>query len=263
MSESPFQQVPVQGVKHIVSIGSGKGGVGKSTVALNLAVALSKEGVKVGLLDGDIYGPSIPRLTGTVHERPVLEDNKLIPIRRFGLALMSMGYLTPEDAPAVWRGPMLFKAIEQMFHDVNWGKLDLLIVDLPPGTGDVPLTLAQKVPVSGGVVVSTPQNLSLVDTKKAINMFRQIDIPVFGVVENMSYMEYEGKKLELFPKGQIDVYLKEKKIPKLAEISFNPRIALSSESGVPFMESEPDSVEGKAFRKWAIQLKKHLQKMKR
>ena len=260
-SPNPFdQKAKIPGVQHIVIVGSGKGGVGKSAVSLNMSSALSKLGLKVGLLDGDVYGPSLPRLTGTIHLKPELnKDKKLLPIRRYGLNLLSMGHLVEEESPLVWRGPMLFKAIEQFFRDVHWGDLDLLVIDLPPGTGDVALTIAQKVPVSGALVVSTPQNLSLVDTKKALNMFRQIEIPILGVVENMSYYkESSGKKLSLFPKGQIDLYLKEKKIDKLVEIPFHPNIALSSEAGVPFLESQPDTKEGQAFFKIAEKVKSYL-----
>lgn len=260
---NPFEkQAPVSGIRHIVVVGSGKGGVGKSTVALNLAVGLGKLGFSTGVLDGDIYGPSLPRLTGTVQQKPEIgSDQKLIPLRRFGLNLMSLGYLADEDSPAVWRGPMLFKAIEQLFRDVSWGTLDVLLIDLPPGTGDVALTVAQKVPVSGGIVVSTPQNLSLVDTRKAVNMFHQIQIPLIGVVENMSYMrDASDQKINLFPKGQIDVYLKEKHIDKLSSIPFHPHVGLSCEAGVPLLESHPDSEEGKAVLSLAKKVKSYLEK---
>ena len=260
---NPFEkQAPVPGIRHIVVVGSGKGGVGKSTVALNLAMGLGKLGLSTGVLDGDIYGPSLPRLTGTVHQKPEIgSDQKLIPLRRFGLNLMSLGYLADEDSPAVWRGPMLFKAIEQLFRDVSWGALDVLLIDLPPGTGDVALTVAQKVPVSGGIVVSTPQNLSLVDTRKAVNMFHQIQIPLIGIVENMSYMRNpDGGKISLFPKGQIDVYLKEKRIDKLTSIPFHPHVGLSCEAGVPLLESYPDSEEGEAVFSLAKKVKAYLEK---
>lgn len=260
---NPFEkQAPIPGIKHILVIGSGKGGVGKSTVALNLAVALSKSGLKTGILDGDVYGPSLPRLTGTIHLKPELgKDNKLIPLRRYGINLISMGNLVQEESPLVWRGPMLFKAIEQFFKDVHWGELDVLLIDLPPGTGDVALTIAQKVPVSGGIVVSTPQNLSLTDSRKALNMFAQIEIPVIGLVENMSYYVSEkGKKTDLFPRGQIDVYLKEKKIEKLVMIPFHPHVGVSCEAGVPLLESYPDSEEGKAIFSLAKKVKNYLEK---
>ncbi len=258
---NPFEkQTPISGIKHIIVVGSGKGGVGKSTVALNLAVALAKMGLDVGVLDGDVYGPSLPRLTGTLHVKPEMgKDNKIIPLRRYGINLMSMGNLVEEESPLVWRGPMLFKTIEQFFKDVHWGELDLLVIDLPPGTGDVALTIAQKVPVSGGIVVSTAQNLSLTDTRKALNMFRQIQIPVIGVVENMSYyVETNGEKVDLFPRGQIDVYLKEKKVNKLAVIPFHPHVGLSCEAGVPLLESCLDSEEGKAIFLLAEKVKKYL-----
>ena len=265
MSSNPFdQKTSIPNVKHIVLVGSGKGGVGKSTVALNLAVALSKLDLKAGLLDADLYGPSVPRLTGTIYLKPGLNaDNKLLPIRRYGINLMSMGHLIEEESPLVWRGPMLFKAIEQFFRDVHWGSLDVLVIDLPPGTGDVALTIAQKVPVSGGVVVSTPQNLSLTDTKKALNMFRQIEVPVIGVVENMSYyLSDKSEKVDMFPRGQIDIYLKEKKVDKLAVIPFHPHVGLSCEAGVPLLESQPDSEEGKAILLLAEKVKKYLQSFK-
>ena len=258
---NPFEkQAPIPGVQHIVAVGSGKGGVGKSTIALNLAVALSKLGLSVGILDGDVYGPSIPRLTGTVYLKPELDkDNKILPLRRYGVSLMSMGNLVEEESPLVWRGPMLFKTIEQFFRDVRWGDLDVLLIDLPPGTGDVALTIAQKVPVSGGIVVSTPQNLSLADARKALNMFRQIQIPLIGLVENMSYyLDINGKKMDLFPRGQIDLYLKEKKVDKLAAIPFHPHVGLSCEAGVPLLESQPDSEEGKAISLLGRKVKHYL-----
>ena len=262
-AQNPFhQQAAVPGVEHIVAVGSGKGGVGKSTVALNLAAALGKSGWPAGVLDGDVYGPSLPRLTGTLNQRPELgEDKKLIPVRRYGLSLMSMGHLVEEESPLVWRGPMLFKAIDQLFRDVSWGRLKVLVIDLPPGTGDVALTVAQKVPVSGGIVVSSPQNLSLADTKKSLNMFRQIGVPVIGVVENMSYMrDSKGEKMELFPRGQIDDYLRDKKIDKLAAVPFHPHVGLSCEAGVPLLESYPDSEEGRAIAGLAEKTKAFLEK---
>ena len=258
---NPFEkQAPIPGVKHIVLVGAGKGGVGKSTIALNLAVALSKISLKTGVLDGDLYGPSLPRLTGTVYLKPELgKENKILPLRRYGLSLLSMGHLVEEESPLVWRGPMLFKTIEQFFRDVHWGDLDVLVIDLPPGTGDVALTIAQKTLVSGGIVVSTPQNLSLIDTRKALNMFRQIKIPIIGLVENMSYyLPNKGEKIALFPKGQIDLYLEEKKVEKLAEIPFHPHLGLSCEAGVPFLESQPDSKEGEAIFLLAEKVKTYL-----
>lgn len=237
---NPFQQqAPIPGIKHIVAVGSGKGGVGKSTVAVNLAMALRKRGAQTGLLDADIYGPSIPRMLGALTAKPeVNDDKKILPISRYGVKTMSLGYLVDEGTAAVWRGPMLFKAMDQFFRDVLWGDLDVLVIDLPPGTGDVGLTMAQKVPVSGAIVVVTPQNLALADAKKAIDMFERTNVPMLGVVENMSYLLGPGgEKVQLFPRGELDVYLDLKKIPKLAQIPFFPEVGLGAEAGVPVVES--------------------------
>lgn len=236
---NPFlQQAPVQGIKHIIAVGSGKGGVGKSTVAVNLAMALNKKGKQVGLLDADIYGPSVPRMLGTQTQKiEIAEDKKLMPINRFGLKTMSLGYLIEESQAAIWRGPMLFKAMDQFFRDVKWGELDYLIVDLPPGTGDVGLTLAQKVPVSGAIVVVTPQNIALADAKKAIDMFERTNVPLLGVVENMSYLESHGERVQLFPKGDLETFLAAKKIRKLTEVPFYPEVGISGEGGIPLVES--------------------------
>src|SRR3569623_537123 len=192
---NPFlAQAPIPGVKHVIAVGSGKGGVGKSTVAVNLAMALQKDGLKVGLLDADIYGPSVPRLLGAVNAKPeVTQDQKIQPVMRYGLKTMSLGFLVEESQAAVWRGPMLFKAMDQFFRDVNWGELDVLVIDLPPGTGDVGLTMAQKVPVTGAVVVCTPQNIALADAKKAMDMFERTNVRVLGVVENMAYLVNNGE----------------------------------------------------------------------
>lgn len=238
---NPFlQQAPIPNVKHIIAVGSGKGGVGKSTVAVNLACALKKRGQKVGLLDADVYGPSLPRMLGVSDSKAQLSDNKrILPIQAHGLRIMSMGFLVPENAAVIWRGPMLFKAMDQFFKDVEWGELDYLIVDLPPGTGDVALTLAQKVPVNGAVVVCTPQNIALADAKKAIDMFERINIPLLGVVENMGAMKLpNGEMMPLFPRGDLDQFLKMKSLTKLAVLPFDPLVGQSCESGVPYLESQ-------------------------
>ena len=184
---SPFdQQQAIPGVKHIIAVSSGKGGVGKSTVATNLATALGQKN-KVGLLDADIYGPSIPRMLGSLNQKPAInKEQKIEPLLRYGIKLMSIGFLIDESSAVVWRGPMLFKAMDQFLRDVSWGDLDYLVVDLPPGTGDVQLSLAQKVPVSGAVMVSTPQNVSLTDVKRAVDMFNRVGIRMLGLVENMA-----------------------------------------------------------------------------
>lgn len=240
---NPFlQQAPIPGIRNIIAVGSGKGGVGKSTVAVNLAMAMKNKGLKVGLLDADIYGPSVPRMLGAINQRPeVTEQQKIIPISRYGVKTMSLGYLVDEGTAAVWRGPMLFKAMDQFLRDVEWGDLDVLLVDLPPGTGDVGLTLAQKVPVSGAIVVVTPQNVALADAKKAIDMFERTNVRLLGVVENMSHLTTaNGEKVQLFPKGELEAFLDAKQIVKLAEIPFYPEVGMSGEAGIPFVESQSD-----------------------
>ncbi len=251
---NPFeQQSPISGVKNILAVGSGKGGVGKSTVSVNLAMALAKSGLKVGLLDADIYGPSLPRMLGALNQRPDVKENKKIqPVVRYGVKTMSLGYLVEEGMAAVWRGPMLFKAMDQFFRDVEWGELDILLIDLPPGTGDVVLTMAQKVPVSGAVVVVTPQNIALADAKKALDMFERTNVPVTGVVENMAYLKSDsGEQIQLFPKGDLDAYLSAKRIPKLASLAFYPTIGITAEAGVPLTESHPTGEEAQAFAELA------------
>lgn len=261
MTTNPFaQQTAIPNVKHIIAVSAGKGGVGKSTVAVNLALALAKQN-KVGLLDADIYGPSIPRMLGAINQKPMVDANqKIEPIVRYGMKLMSIGFLVEEALAVVWRGPMLFKAMDQFLRDVQWGELDYLIIDLPPGTGDVHLSLAQKVPVSGAIAVSTPQNLALIDVKKAIDMWKRTNVPLLGLVENMSYMLMPGgtEKIQLFPKGELEGYLDSAKIPKLAEIPFNPAVGLGSEAGVPIVESYESSPEAQAFFKLADKIRSLL-----
>jgi ATP-binding protein involved in chromosome partitioning len=261
-NQNPFQQqAPIPGVKNIIAISSGKGGVGKSTVTSHLAHALSKK-FRVGILDADIYGPSQPRMMGALHQKPeITKDQKLIPLVRYGIKLMSIGFLIDEEAAVVWRGPMLFKAMDQFFRDVQWGELDYLFVDLPPGTGDVQLSLVQKVPVSGAVVVTTPQNVSLSDVKKAIDMFQRVNTPILGLVENMAYYRHPqtNEKLEMFPRGELHQYIDAKKIPLLGEVSFTPSLGLSSEAGLPLTESYPDAPESQAFFRIAEALLKRVQ----
>lgn len=257
-SSNPFdQQKALPGVGHIIAVSSGKGGVGKSTVATNLALALGKTH-RVGLLDADIYGPSVPRMIGALNQKPAISpEQKIEPIVRYGLKTMSIGYLIDEGAAVVWRGPMLFKAMDQFLRDVNWGELDFLVVDLPPGTGDVQLSLAQKIPLSGAVMVSTPQNVSLVDVKKAVDMWNRVGTPILGMIENMSYMlnPVNNERIQLFPKGELNAYIDSKGIEKLGEIPFHPALSLGSEAGVPIVESHPNSVEGQMFFAIAERLK--------
>lgn len=260
--KNPFEaKKAIPGVKHIIAVSSGKGGVGKSTVSTNLALALSKK-YSVGLLDADIYGPSIPRMLGALNQKPrVTADQKIEPITRYGIKMMSMGFLVDEQAAVVWRGPMLFKAIDQFLYDVQWGELDFLVIDLPPGTGDIQLSLAQKVPMSGAITVSTPQNIALSDAKKAIDMWTRTAVPVLGMVENMSYMMTpNGEKIQMFPKGEMDSYLDSKRIAKLGEIPFNPSVSLGSEAGIPIVESNAGSPEAKAFMEIAEKISNQLMK---
>jgi ATP-binding protein involved in chromosome partitioning len=230
--------------------------VGKSTVAVNLAVSLERRGLKVGLLDADIYGPSVPRMLGARDARPeVNEKQRIQPVLRYGVKTMSLGYLVDEGQAAVWRGPMLFKAMDQFFRDVSWGQLDYLVIDLPPGTGDVVLTMAQKVPVDGAIVVCTPQNVALADAKKAIDMFERTNVPLLGIVENMAYLKTDsGEKVQLFPKGELDTYLNVKGIKKLAEIAFHPEVGQSSESGLPLSESHSEGEAAKSFAGLAMEV---------
>lgn len=250
-SANPFDsQRPIPGVQRIIAVSSGKGGVGKSTVAVNLALALAKKGARVGLLDADIYGPSLPRLMGTLHQKVEIgEDKKLKPLVRFGIKLMSIGYIVEEDLAIVWRGPMLFKAIDQFLRDVDWGELDYLLVDLPPGTGDIQLSLAQKVPLHGAIAVSTPQNVALADVKKAIDMWTRVNVPVLGVIENMAWFNTPGtgERVQLFPKGALDSYLVETGIKKLGQVPFHPNVGIGGEAGIPIVESDPESEEARAF----------------
>ena len=255
---SPFdQQQGIPGVKHIIAISSGKGGVGKSTVATNLAMALAKSNLKanlkIGLLDADIYGPSLPRMMGAISQKPeVSAQGKIQPLQRYGLKLMSIGFLIEEGSAVVWRGPMLFKVLEQFLRDVEWGELDYLVIDLPPGTGDIQLSLSQKLPLSGAVIVTTPQNVAFIDARKAIDMWNRVNVPILGIVENMSHMiTPNGERIQLFPKGDLDSYLDSKKLTKLGQIPFNPSVALCSEAGIPIVESNINCTESLAFLKIA------------
>jgi ATP-binding protein involved in chromosome partitioning len=249
-SKNPFDsQAPIPGVRHVIAVSSGKGGVGKSTIATNLALALAKKH-RVGLLDADIYGPSLPRMLGALHQKPeVTAEQKLLPVTRYGVKMMSIGFLVDENSAVVWRGPMLFKAMDQFLRDVQWGELDYLVVDLPPGTGDVQLSLAQKIPVSGAIIVCTPQNVALMDAKKAIDMWNRVGVRNLGLVENMSYMlnPTSGEKIQLYPKGELDSYLSAKKIKKLVEVPFHPNVSVGSEAGVPIVESHAESPEAQAI----------------
>ncbi len=263
-TQSPFeQQSSLPEVQSIIAIGSGKGGVGKSTIASHIAMALAKN-FKVGLLDADFYGPSIPRLFGAINQVPDVdpETKEIFPIIRYNIKLMSLGFMVPETSAAIWRGPMLFKAIDQLLHQVKWAPLDYLIIDLPPGTGDVQLSLAQKVPITGAVNICTPQDMALSDVKKSIDMFEQLNIPVIGIIENMSYLLHPstGEKIQLFPKGGLDHYLSTKKLKKISTLPFHPSLGIACESGIPLLESHPTSPESKLFEDIASTINEFVSK---
>jgi ATP-binding protein involved in chromosome partitioning len=244
------RQSDIPGVAAVIAVASGKGGVGKSTTALNLALGLRDLGLRVGLLDADIYGPSVPRLTG-IREKPELNDErKMIPIQRFGLAVMSIGFLVEEDTAMIWRGPMVMSAITQMLRDVAWGTLDVLVVDMPPGTGDAQLTLAQNVPLKGAVIVSTPQDLSLIDARRGLAMFTKVNVPVLGIVENMSYFQcpHCGTRSDIFGHGGARHEAERLGVPFLGEIPLHMAIRATSDSGNPVVVSEPGGPHAAIYR---------------
>jgi len=244
------------GVGAIIAIASGKGGVGKSTTATNLALAMAAAGRTVGMLDADIYGPSMPMMLA-IHERPVSPDGKrLLPIEKYGLKCMSIGFLVPEDTPMIWRGPMVMGALEQMMGDVEWGTLDVLIVDMPPGTGDAQLTMAQRVPLAGAVIVSTPQDLALLDARKGLNMFRKVDVPVLGIVENMSYFlcPHCGGRSDIFNHGGARKAAEAMGVDFLGEVPLDMAIRETSDAGRPIVVSDPDSPHSAAYRAIAEKL---------
>jgi ATP-binding protein involved in chromosome partitioning len=246
---APQAATGIPGVAAIIAVASGKGGVGKSTVAVNLALALSKLGLKTGLLDADIYGPSVPRLLD-IKEKPRSRDGqKLDPIEKFGLKTMSIGFLVKEDEPMIWRGPMVMSALTQMLSDVTWAPLDVLVVDMPPGTGDAQLTIAQRVPLKGAVIVSTPQDIALIDARKGIAMFQKTQIPILGIVENMSVFVCPecGHESHIFGHGGARETAKTLNVPFLGEIPLVPRIRETSDAGTPIVAEAPESLEAEAF----------------
>jgi ATP-binding protein involved in chromosome partitioning len=254
------KQAEIAGVAAIIAVASGKGGVGKSTTALNLALGLRDLGLKVGLLDADIYGPSVPRLTG-IHEKPTLDDNKkMIPIERFGLAIMSIGFLVEEETAMIWRGPMVMSAITQMLRDVAWGTLDVLVVDMPPGTGDAQLTLAQNVPLKGAVIVSTPQDLALIDARRGLAMFSKVNVPVLGIIENMSYFQCPecGTRSDIFGHGGARHEAERLNVPFLGEVPLHISIRENSDAGTPVVVSEPDGPHAAIYRAIGAQVRDRL-----
>lgn len=252
--------VAVPGVKNIIAVSSGKGGVGKSTVAVNLAVSLALDGAKVGLMDADVYGPNVPLMLGAAHEQPKVGQNFLLPIEAYGIKMISMAVLAPPDKPMVLRGPMLHGIVRQFLTDVNWGELDYLIVDMPPGTGDVQLSLAQLVPVQGAVLVTTPQKVSLADVLRAMKMFEQVAVPVLGIVENMSYFVAPdtGNRYDIFGAGGGAEFAEEYGIGFLGEVPLGMEVREAGDKGIPVVVSNPDSPQAKAFRKVAEEVARQV-----
>lgn len=249
----PAGREPIPGVKHILAVGSGKGGVGKSTVTVNLAVALAEAGASVGLLDSDIYGPSIPIMMG-VHHQPEVVGKRMIPPVSHGVKLMSLGFLLPDDtSPVVWRGPMVGKAVSQMLMEVDWGELDYILADLPPGTGDASLTLAQAIPLSGAVIVMTPQEVAVQIATKTLNMFRTLKVPILGIIENMSYLlcPHCEQSVELFGHGGGRKASQRLEVPFLGEIPLDPELRRGGDVGRPILIEKPDSPVAAIFRRVA------------
>jgi ATP-binding protein involved in chromosome partitioning len=244
------------GVGRVLAVASGKGGVGKSTVAVNLAVALARRGRRVGLLDADIYGPSIPLMFGLEGAKPETADQRALPLERFGVHMMSLGFFVDRDTAVIWRGPMVMKAVEQLLTDVSWGELDDLIIDLPPGTGDAQLTLSQKIRIQGAIIVTTPNDLALVDAVKGVTMFRRVEVPVLGIVENMSYFAcpHCGERSEIFASGGARRECDRLGIPFLAELPLHPAIREGSDRGVPVVAGSPDSEQAQIFLRLAESL---------
>ena len=237
-------------IKTIIAVASGKGGVGKSTTAVNLALGFQENGLRVGVLDADIYGPSMPRLLAIRNKPELVDDNVLAPIEKYGLKVMSIGFLVDEETPMIWRGPMVISALTQMLKDVAWGELDILVVDMPPGTGDAQLTMAQQVPLSGAVIVSTPQDLALIDARKGLNMFKRVNVPVLGIIENMSYFLCPkcGHRSDIFSHGGARHEAERLGVPFLGALPLHMAIRETSNSGHPLVVSDPSSMNAKVYK---------------
>lgn len=252
--------VAVPGVKNIIAVSSGKGGVGKSTVAVNLAVSLALDGASVGIMDADVYGPNVPLMLGLAEKQPMVFNNQIIPLEAHGVKMISMAVLAPPDRPMVLRGPMLHGIVRQFLTDVNWGELDYLIVDMPPGTGDVQLSLAQLVPVQGAVLVTTPQQVSLADVLRALKMFEQVSVPVLGVVENMSYFVAPdtGNRYDIFGAGGGANFADEYGVPFLGEVPLGMEVRAAGDAGTPIVIADPTSLQAQAFRRVAEEVARYI-----
>ena len=249
-------QPGIPGVDAVIAVASGKGGVGKSTTAVNLALGLRDLGLKVGMLDADIYGPSLPKLLAIKEKPQTIGGTRLKPIERYGLTVMSIGFLIDEETPMIWRGPMVMSAITQMLREVEWGKLDVMVVDMPPGTGDAQLTMAQQVPLKGAVIVSTPQDLALIDARRGVAMFKRVNVPVLGIVENMSYFLCPscGSRSDIFGHGGARQEAERQGVPFLGEVPLHMTIREKSDSGMPVVATEPDGVHAKIYREIAVKV---------
>ena len=249
----------LDGIKNIIPVASAKGGVGKSTTAINIATALNQLNHNIGILDADIYGPSIPKMLG-INEKPkISKDKRFIPIEKFNMKCMSIGFLVDQKTPLIWRGPMIIKALKQMLHGVVWTGVDTLVIDLPPGTGDVQLTLSQKVNISGVVIVSTPQELALIDAIKGINMFKKVNVPILGMVENMSYLQTKsGEIIDVFGKGSVEKAAKKNSINFLGDIPIDKAISSSGDKGIPYLIENNETDAGKKIMKIASDIDKKI-----
>lgn len=262
------QQQPVKllsGVKNVVAVASGKGGVGKSTTATNLAVALAQQGLKVGLLDADIYGPSAPRMMGLAGQRPEVdvETKQIYPLENFGVKVMSIGFLIEEDQAMVWRGPMVAGALTQLMRDVAWGELDVMVVDMPPGTGDAQLTLSQQVKVSGSVIVTTPQDIALIDCRKGIEMFNKVHVPILGIVENMSVFCCPecGHQSPIFDVGGAEKLAQQYQVEVISQVPLNMQIREKGDAGAPIVAADPESAESVVYQQMAQTVAAKLEKL--
>ncbi len=256
--QTEVPKLPIPGVKFLIAVGSGKGGVGKTTVAVNLAIALASQGAKVGLLDADVYGPNVPLMMGT-RENPHSIGERIQPLANHGVKLMSMGFLSPGDKPLVWRGPMLHSVIQQFLRSVDWGELDYLVIDLPPGTGDVQISMIQTAPISGAVIVTTPSEVSLEDARKAIHMFNQVRVPILGVVENMSYLTTpSGERIDVFGTGGGQKMAGTMGVPFLGELALDPEVRKAGDSGKPVALRGATDAQAKGFHDLASAVKAKL-----